>query len=112
MAKAGHWCVVAGCNGILSLGRKTLSSDAECEKAGRGGDEMPDAHRSNCNARSAAQIYRDVLAPVSSYKAGEGPSGILNLSGNAWEWVADWYYGPQLIRAPIGLRLHQPRRPL
>ncbi|MBN1923019.1 MAG: SUMF1/EgtB/PvdO family nonheme iron enzyme, partial [Anaerolineae bacterium] len=30
-------------------------------------------------------------APVGSYPEGAGWVGALDLAGNVWEWVADWY---------------------
>jgi len=34
--------------------------------------------------------YEDT-APVGSYPDGASPYGVLNMAGNAGEWVADWY---------------------
>ena len=32
-----------------------------------------------------------MTAPVGSFKAGASWCGALDMAGNAWEWVADWY---------------------
>jgi formylglycine-generating enzyme required for sulfatase activity len=45
------------------------------------------------------------LQPVGSYPLGASPYGVLDASGNASEWVADWYnwtgYGDMTARNPL-----------
>ena len=37
---------------------------------------------------------------VGSHPEGASPYGALDLSGNVWEWVADWYSSNYYERAP------------
>ena len=76
------------------LGKKTglkfrLPSEAEWEKAARDrfpwGSRPPDSTLANFN--------KDILKtrPVGSYPLGASPYGVLDMAGNVWEWMADWY---------------------
>ncbi len=86
-----------------SIGRR-LPTKIEWERAasGDGDRKYPWGNEFDVKKANTAESKRGGTVPINSYKSGQSPYGVMNMSGNVIEWVNAWAGPDKKYRFQMG----------
>jgi len=82
-----------------------LPTEAEWELASRGPDSLIYPWGEEPPSCDLVNMFGCIVPPdtneAGSYLKGNSPEGVWDMSGNAWEWVHDWYAEDYYAQSPV-----------